>query len=248
MLLTGKSALITGAAHRLGAKIARTLHENGANLIIHYRHSEEAAKALAKQLNDIRNESVRILQADLNDFDAVSQLADSAINAFNRLDILINNASEFHPTPIGSIKLKHWEAIMNSNCRAPLFLSQACAPALRQQNGVIINMLDIYASAPLLNHSLYCSAKAASQMLVKSLALELSPEIRVSGIAPGAILWADSNNKGDPEAQQAILRQIPLQRSGDSESIAKAVLFIIDNDYLTGEIIRIDGGRLLNSF
>ena len=247
MLLSGKSALITGAAHRIGAQIARTLHENGANLIIHYRHSAEAAEALAIALNEIRNDSAVTLRADLNDFDEISNLADVAIKAFDRLDILINNASEFYPTPIGTIQQKHWDELMNSNCRAPLFLSQACADSLGKQNGTIINLLDIYATVPLNNHSIYCSAKAASQMLVKSLALELAPSIRVNGIAPGAILWP-SNYNDDNAAQQAMLRQVPLQRSGDPESIAKAVLFIIDNDYLTGEVIRVDGGRLLNSF
>ena len=246
MMLAGKSVLITGAARRIGAQVARTLHENGANLILHYRHSAETAGAVAKELNNIRNGSVKTLQADLNDFEAISRLAENAVKAFGQLDVLINNASSFYPTPIGSITAQQWDDLTGSNYRAPLFLSQACRDALKLNDGVIINMLDIYASTPLQNHSLYCSAKAASQMLVKSLALELAPEIRVNGIAPGAIMWPE--NDSDADAQQAILQQIPLQRCGGPESIAKAVLFIIDNDYLSGEVIRVDGGRLLNSF
>ncbi len=248
MLLAGKSALITGAANRIGAQTARTLHENGANLIIHYRNSGAAAGTLARELNAERTDSVQTYQADLIDIEALHKLAMKATGAFNRLDILINNASSFYPTPVGEITLPHWQDLMNSNCQAALFLSQACYPALKQNHGIIINMLDIYASMPLKNHSLYCCAKAANQMLVKSLALELAPEVRVNGIAPGAILWPQQGDAADIDAHQAILKQIPLQRTGSPESIAKTIMFLIDNDYLTGEIIRVDGGRLLQSF
>ncbi len=236
--------LITGAAQRIGAEIARTLHENGANLIIHYRRSGETAMHLAGQLNKNRPDSVKCLQADLNEFDEIGQLAEEAVRAFNGLDVLINNASGFYPTPVGLIEQGDWDELMNSNCRAPLFLSQACRRSLGRNNGVIINMLDIYASMPLRHHSVYCAAKAASQMLVKSLALELAPDIRVNGIAPGAILWPEQLNA---DTQQAILDQVPLQRTGEPGSISGTVLFIIENDYLTGEVIRVDGGRLLNN-
>lgn len=248
MLLAQKSALITGAANRIGAQIARTLHENGANLIIHYRNSADAAEALAVELNTSRVNSVKTLQGDLSDIGLLPRLAKKATDAFDRLDILINNASSFYPTAIGEITLSHWQDLMTSNCQAPLFLSQACYPELKASNGVIINMLDIYASLPLKNHSLYCCAKAASQMLVKSLALELAPEVRVNGIAPGAILWPEQSDAAEAEAQQAILKQIPLQRRGNPLSIAKAAMFLIVNDYVTGEIVRVDGGRLLQSF
>ncbi len=248
MLPVGKSALVTGAANRIGAQIARTLHENGVNLIIHYRKSRDAAAALAQELNKQRADSAITFQADLNDIASLHKLAQKASTAFDQLDILINNASSFYPTPIGEITLQHWQDLMNSNCQAPLFLSQACYPALKQSHGVIINMLDIYASTPLKNHSLYCCAKAANQMLVKSLALELAPEVRVNGIAPGAILWPQQGNNSAADAQQAILKQIPLEKTGSPESIAKTVMFIINNDYITGEIIRVDGGRLLQSF
>lgn len=236
--------LITGAAHRIGAEIARTLHENGANLIIHYRHSAENAERLTDQLNNSRPDSAVSLRADLDEFEAIGRLAEEAVRAFNGLDVLINNASGFYPTPVGLIEQNDWDDLMNSNCRAPLFLSQACRRSLAQNNGVIINMLDIYASMPLRRHSVYCAAKAAAQMLVKSLALELAPDIRVNGIAPGAILWPEQQ---DADAQQAILDQVPLQRMGDPGSIASTVSFIIKNDYLSGEVIRVDGGRLLNN-
>jgi pteridine reductase len=245
MLLEGKTALITGAANRLGAQIARTLHQNGANLIIHYRHSADNAEALEQELNDLRTDSANCLQADLNDIDAINSLANDSVQLYHGLDILINNASSFYPTAIGQISDKDWQDLVGSNFKAPLFLSQACYPHLRKACGVIINMLDIYASSPLKNHSLYSSAKAANQMLVKSLALEMAPEVRVNGIAPGAILWPETSDAAQPEYQKAVLGKIPLQRIGDPESIAQTVMFLLSNDYVTGEVIRVDGGRSL---
>ena len=245
MLLEGKSALITGAANRLGAQIARTLHQNGANLIIHYRESADNAEALKQQLNHLRAESASCLQADLNDLDAINNLAHDAAQLYHGLDILINNASSFYPTEIGKISEKDWDDLTGSNFKAPLFLSQACYPYLREASGVIINMLDIYASSPLKNHSLYCSAKAANQMLVKSLALEMAPEVRVNGIAPGAILWPEHSDAVQPEYQKKLLEKIPLQRTGSPESIAQTVMFLLSNDYVTGEVIKVDGGLLL---
>ncbi|MDH3387357.1 MAG: pteridine reductase [Gammaproteobacteria bacterium] len=243
MLLTDKSVLITGAANRLGAQMARTLHQNGANLIIHYRSSAAAAQALVRELNQERDDSALAMAADLADDDQLAALADTASNAFGRLDILINNASSFYPTRFGDISRAAWDDLVASNYRAPLFLSQACYPALRKARGNIINLVDIHASRPLDRHSVYCSAKAANLMLVKSLALELAPEVRVNGIAPGAILWPDS---GTSESyQQAALEQVPLQRSGDPRDIADTALFLATSDYITGEIIRVDGGRML---
>ncbi len=247
MLLAGKSALITGAANRIGSRIARTLHENGANLIIHYRDSATAATELQQQLNSSRSGSAITLAGELNDIAALQNLSQDAAEAFNGLDILINNASSFYPTPIGEITQQHWDSLLSSNFKAPLFLSQACYPWLRESRGVIVNMLDIYATVPLKNHSVYSSAKAANQMLVKSLALDLAPEVRVNGIAPGAILWPQQSHAAELEAQQKIVAQIPLQRTGTPQSIAQTVLFLINNDYITGEVIRVDGGRLLQS-
>ena len=245
MLLEGKSALVTGAANRLGAQIARTLHQNGANLIIHYRDSANSAGILEQQLNSQRAGSACCLQADLNDLRAISTLSRNAAQAYGGLDILINNASSFYPTPIDKIGASDWENLMGSNLKAPLFLSKACYDYLRISTGVIVNMLDIYASSPLKNHSLYCCAKAGNQMLVKSLALDMAPEVRVNGIAPGAILWPEKGDAVEPDYQKAILEKIPLQRTGNPESIAQTVMFLLSNDYITGEVIRVDGGRLL---
>lgn len=243
MLLTDKSALVTGAADRLGAQIARTLHENGANLIIHYRRSVEGAEALAAELNERRENSAIALRADLASSTELEDLAAGACEAFSGLDILVNNASSYYPTPFGEIDQRAWDDLIASNYKAPLFLSQACYPSLRAARGCIVNLVDIYASRPLNRHSVYCSAKAANRMLVESLALELAPEVRVNGIAPGAILWP----KPDPDAQrrQEILDEIPLQRLGGARSIADTVLFLACSDYITGEIIRVDGGSAL---
>jgi pteridine reductase len=245
MLLTAKTALVTGAANRLGAQIARTLHQNGANLIIHYRASSAAAQTLVDELNRLRENSALALGADLNSISELEGLAAKACGAFGELHILVNNASSFYATKFGEIEQQVWNDLIASNYKAPLFLSQACYPALRHSSGCIINMVDIYASRPLTRHSVYCSAKAANQMLVKSLALELAPEVRVNGIAPGAILWPDGDQVDSVERQQAIIEQVPLKRCGTPQAIADTALFLATNDYITGEIIRVDGGRLL---
>lgn len=247
MLLAGKTALVTGAANRIGAEIARTLHQNGANLIIHYRNSSAAAHALERDLNAERNDSAICYQADLSDIEALDLLAQKSTQAFDSLDFLINNASCFYPTRLGEINQRDWQDLIGSNFKAPLFLSQACYPSLREANGAIVNMLDIYASSPLKNYSLYCCTKAASQMLVKSLALEMAPQVRVNGIAPGAILWPETSDANAVEKQQALLRKIPLNRTGSTESITQTVMFLLGHDYITGEVIRVDGGRLLHS-
>ena len=245
MLLTAKSALVTGAANRLGAQIARTLHQNGANLIIHYHSSSTAAGALVEELNQLRENSAIALSAELSSVARLEKLAAQACSAFDGLDILVNNASSFYPTRFGEIDEQAWDDLIASNYKAPLFLSQACYPALRRSSGCIINMVDIYAVLPLAQHSVYSSAKAANQMLVKSLAQELAPQVRVNGIAPGAILWPGDDNAVSAQQQQAIIEQVPLKRRGTPQAIADTALFLATNDYITGEIIRVDGGRLL---
>jgi pteridine reductase len=247
MLLAGKTALVTGAANRIGAQIARTLHQNGANLIIHYRESLANAEALARQLNAQRSNSACCLQTELSNIDAIETISQQAAQAFGGLDILINNASSFYPTPLGAMTEQDWDNLIGSNFKAPLFLSQACYPYLLATNGAIINMLDIYASLPLKNHSLYCCAKAANAMLVKSMALEMAPKVRVNGIAPGAILWPENSDASQTQQQKAILAKIPLQKRGSPDSIVQAVMFLLTNEYITGEVIRIDGGRLLSN-
>lgn len=257
MSLTEKSALVTGAANRLGAQIARTLHQNGANLIIHYRRSASAALALADELNQQRGESALAISADLATDSGIDDLAEQACNAFGGLHILVNNASSFYPTRFGEIDRQAWDDLIASNYRAPLFLAQACYPSLKSNHGCIINMLDIYASRPLNQHSVYCSAKAANRSLVESLALELAPEVRVNGIAPGAILWPEKtgsdrtgpdktgHDAADSAQQRELLQRIPLNRLGGAQVIADTALFLATNDYITGEVIRVDGGRLL---
>jgi pteridine reductase len=247
MLLTAKSALVTGAANRLGAQIARTLHQNGANLIIHYRASSTAAQSLVAELNQLRKNSAIALSAELSSVAELEELAAQACSVFDGLDILINNASSFYPTKFGQIDEQAWDDLIASNYKAPLFLSQACYPALQHSSGCIINMVDIYAALPLNQHSVYCSAKAANQMLVKSLARELAPEVRVNGIAPGAILWPGGDETVSAQRQQAIIEQVPLKRCGTPQAIADTALFLATSDYITGEIIRVDGGRLLTS-
>ncbi len=246
MLLANQAALVTGAANRLGAQIARTLHQNGANLIIHYRGSHDAAAALVDELNRSRADSARAIGADLAVTTELNELATQAGEAFGGLDLLVNNASSFYPTAIGEIDEAVWDDLIASNFKAPLFLAQACYPALRRRSGTIINLLDIYAERPLNRHSVYCGAKAANRMLVKSLALELAPEVRVNGIAPGAILWPQDAAEGGAE-QRAILEKVPLGRRGEPGDIAAAALFLATSPYITGEIISVDGGRLLTT-
>lgn len=246
MKLAGKTALITGAARRIGAQTARTLHENGANIIIHYNRSDEDALKLVHQFNDSRPDSAIILHADLLNTTAVLHLANQAIEAFDGLDMLVNNASTFYPTPLGKINENDWDDLMGTNIKTPLFLSQACYPALKQNRGIIINMVDIHARSPLKNHITYSCAKAAQVMLTRSLALEMGPNVRVNAIAPGAILWQEGDeHEMDAESQREILDSIPLKRIGHTSDIADAILFLITSDYINGQIIVVDGGRQL---
>ena len=245
MKLTGKTALITGAARRLGAQSAKTLHENGANIIIHYGRSANEAEDLVNILNNTRPGSAAALQANLLELAELEQLALQATRQFGGLDILVNNASTFYPTQLGSIKENQFDDLLGSNFKAPLFLSQACYPALKQASGCIVNMVDIHARSPLRNYPVYSCAKAANAMLIRSLALEMSPRVRVNGIAPGAILWPENMNSADSAAQQEILEQIPLRRTGKATDISSTLLFLVTSNYITGQIIAVDGGRQL---
>ena len=245
MKLAGKTALITGAARRIGAQSAKTLHENGANIIIHYGNSSEEAQKLVAEFNLKRTDSAISLQADLLNIDEIHHLAIQAFNAFDGLDILVNNASTFYPTPLGSINETNWDDLMGTNIKAPMFLSQACYPALKLSKGTIINMVDIHARSPLKDYITYSCAKAAKVMLTRSLAKEMGPEVRVNAIAPGAILWPEDENELDISVQQKILQEIPLQRSGNPTDIAETVLFLVTSDYVNGQIIAVDGGRQL---
>ncbi|MEM7433024.1 MAG: pteridine reductase [Pseudomonadota bacterium] len=240
--LNGKVALITGAAKRIGAEIARTLHGCGANVVIHYRGSASDALALCDQLNDARSDSAALVQADLLDVTTYSTLLAKTNAAFGNLDILINNASAFYPTPIGTITEDDWRTLTGSNLKAPLFLSQAFAAQLTKNRGCIVNLVDIHAKRPLRDHAVYGPAKAGLAMLTRSLAKDLAPDVRVNGVAPGAILWPEDGM--DKATQQAILDQVPLGRTGTPQDIASCVLFLVcDAHYITGQVVAVDGGR-----
>jgi pteridine reductase len=240
--LHGQVVLITGGARRIGAEIARTLHAAGANVFIHYRSSAAAAIALADELNKARARSAAIHAAHLLNAEAPDKLVAAALLEFGRLDILINNASSFYPTPVGTISAPQWDDLMGSNLKAPLFLSQAATPSLRAKNGLIINMVDIHALRPLKAHPVYCAAKAGLAMLTRSLARELGPEIRVNGIAPGPVLWPEGHM--DEALKREIIDKTALKRPGAARDIARTALFLAkDAPYITGQIIAVDGGR-----
>lgn len=238
-------ALITGASRRVGAVVARTLHAAGYDLALHYRHSSDAAEALAKDLEQQRAHSTLLLQADLANLSALPSLIEKLLAHFGRLDALINNASAFYATPLGSATPTQWNELFASNAQAPFFLTQAAIPALREARGGIVNMLDIYAERPLAGYTLYCMAKASLAAMTRSLALELGPGIRVNGIAPGAVLWP-AGGKGDKE-QNELLSRTPLKRAGAPEDVASAILWLLrDAHYTTGQVIHVDGGRMLS--
>lgn len=243
--LTNKVVLITGAAQRIGAQIARTLHQQGASIGIHYRHSSNEAQQLNTELNHRRTNSSTLIQADLLDISSHNTLIQYCIDHFGRLDVLINNASTFYPTPVGEITLQHWDDLIGSNLKAPLFLSQAAMPHLKKHQGSIVNIVDIHADRPLKGHPVYCAAKAGLVMLTKSLARELAPHIRVNAVAPGAILWPEQAM--DNDTKESILSRIALKRQGDPAEIAKAVSFLIsEGSYTTGHVLTVDGGRSLH--
>jgi pteridine reductase len=242
--LAGRKVLVTGAARRLGAALAEAFHSAGADVVIHYRESGDDAKALAARLEAQRPDSARILRGDLLRTAGLAKLVDRAAAAFGGLDILVNNASSFYPTPLGEISEAHWDDLVGSNLKAPLFLAQAAAPWLKKRSGLILNMLDIHARRPMAGHPVYCAAKAGLEMLTYSLALELAPEVRVNGIAPGAILWPE---RGVGELEKAaVLAEIPLGRTGAPADIAACALYLAsEGRYLTGQVIAVDGGRHL---
>jgi len=241
--------LITGAAQRIGAALAKALHTAGYRILIHYHASQDAAQALAASLNQKRADSAACIRANLNVHDDVLLLARQALAQWSRVDVLINNASRFYPTKTGSVDETIWNDLFASNLKAPFFLAQALAPAIAQHNGSIINIVDINAQRPLPAHTVYCTAKAGLAMLTQALALELAPHVRVNGIAPGAILWPEKMSGDDNGTEQrAMLAKIPLTRRGSPADIVRTALFLVnDAPYITGQIISVDGGRLLYS-
>jgi pteridine reductase len=236
--------IVTGAARRVGAEIARTLHAAGANLVLHYRASAQHAEALADDLNARRENSALALRHDLRDIAALEGMVDAAIAHFGRLDALVNNASSFFPTPVGSIDAAAWDDLIGSNLKGPLFLSQAAAPHLAKTHGCIVNITDIHAERPLKGYLVYCVAKAGLLGLTRALALELGPQVRVNAVAPGAIEWPENATDFPPEEQAAIIEHTMLKRVGSPGDIARTVKFLIlDAPYITGQVINVDGGR-----
>jgi pteridine reductase len=235
-------ALITGAARRIGAEIARTLHRAGINVLLHYRGSREAAATLAAELNAERPDSARLLQADLLDERATTQLGARAVAEYGHLNYLVNNASTFYATPLGSITGEHWHDLMGSNLKAPLFLTQACAPALRETGGAVVNIVDIHALRPLKDYPLYSAAKAGLWALTQAFARELGPEVRVNGVAPGAILLPE--DEANVYTHDSMVERTALKRQGHPSDIARTVLFLLrDAPYITGQVVPVDGGR-----
>lgn len=240
--LQDKVALITGGSRRIGADIARLLHQCGMNLVIHYRNSAEQAEALQAELCEKRPDSVLLIRGDLTKIAKVKNLVRQCAAQFKRLDALINNASVFFPTPLHTATEEHWQLIMDTNFKAPFFLSQAAAPYLKKTQGVIINITDIYAMRPLAQHAIYCAAKAGLWSLTKSLSVELGPQIRVNAVAPGAIMWPE--NDTDELAQQRLVSRTPLKRIGNPSDIATTVKFLLtDAEFINGQMINVDGGR-----
>jgi pteridine reductase len=240
--LAGRCVLVTGGAKRLGAAIGRRLHAAGADLVVHYHRSRPAADALVAELESARAGSGLAVCADLHDVERLPALVEAALARFGRLDVLVNNASTFYPTPVGSITPAQFDDLVGTNLRAPLFLSQAAAPALRASQGLILNMVDIHGRRPLKAHPVYSAAKAGLVMLTRSLARELGPEIRVNGIAPGPVLWPERDL--DESLKAEIVAKTALKRSGSAEDIARtAYFFAAEAPYVTGQVIAVDGGR-----
>jgi pteridine reductase len=240
--MAGKTVLITGAARRVGAVIARALHGAGANLLLHYRSSAEDAARLAAELNTARDGSAALAEANLLDTAQLAALPQRAHAAFGALDVLINNASSFYPTPLGDITDIDWDDLIGTNLRAPLFLAQAAAPLLHERSGLIVNIADIHGMRPLRRYPVYSVAKAGLIMLTRALARELGPHVRVNAVAPGPVMWPEDGL--DTALQAKIQERTALKRMGSPEDVARACLFFAtEAPYVTGQILAVDGGR-----
>ncbi|MGM0657660.1 MAG: pteridine reductase [Pseudomonadota bacterium] len=240
-------AIVTGGARRIGATIVRALHARGLNVLIHCRSSRTQADALAARLNGERSGSAAVIQAELGDDAAPAAIIGAALSAFGRVDVLVNNASSFYPTPAADASHPDWHALVDSNQRAPFWLSLEFARAAAGTDGSVVNLVDIHGIVPLADHAIYSQAKAGLIMQTRALAKDLAPEIRVNGVAPGTILWPEGEGANSNEAMRDILERVPLGRQGRPEDIAGAVVFLaLDAPYITGQILAVDGGRLLN--
>ncbi len=237
-----KIALITGGAKRIGAQIVKTLHSNNYDVIIHYRNSNKEAQELATLLNNKRTNSATIVHAELTNIGSINKLKRS----IPKLDLLVNNASVFYPTPVPEVDQNSWNDIINTNLMSPFFLSQSLSLALSNRNGCIVNIIDIHSDRPLKNHSVYNISKSGLAMMTKTLAKELSPSVRVCGVSPGSILWPKDDTTNNQHDKEVMIEKIALRRQGEVEDIANAVVFLASSPYITGQIISVDGGRTLN--
>ncbi|MBI2802497.1 MAG: pteridine reductase [Gammaproteobacteria bacterium] len=238
--MDSKVALITGAGRRLGARIATTLHAHGLRVAVHFNRSSSAAQALVAQLNAGRAASAAAFAADLSDDAALRTLLAAVTQTFGRLDVLVNNASVFRATPIGATSSTDWDEILGTNLKAPYLLSELAVPFLKARRGCIINLTDVYADRPRPNYAMYCISKAGLVGLTRALARDLAPEIRVNAVSPGAILWSADASTTE---QSAILARTPLARAGEALDIAMAVRYLVDAEYVTGQVLAVDGGR-----
>ena len=240
-----RRVLVTGAARRIGACIAETLHHRGCTVFLHYHSSSDDVAALAGRMNDTRPARAIMVRADLGSAEQVELLVEQIRSHTDRLDLLVNNASRFYPATAGSTGSKHWDDLMDSNLRGPFFLTQALLPELSFAGGAVVNMLDVHAERPMPGHAVYCMAKAGLRMMTLALARDLGPGIRVNGVAPGAILWPE--NESSPLDQAEILDKVVMRRAGTPEDIASAVTYLgLDAPYVTGQVLAVDGGRSLN--
>lgn len=244
---SNKVVLITGGARRVGAAIARTLHGQGAQLMLHYRTSSIEAQALQAELNELRAGSVNLIQSNLLRTSEIQSLVETTLKCYGRLDVLVNNASSYYPTALGKINEQQWEDLMGSNLKAPLFLSQAAADALQASEGCIVNITDMHIERPKKHYIVYSAAKAGLVSLTKSLAQELAPKVRVNAVAPGPVLWPDDLEEFDEAYRQQVINQTLLKRTGEPADIAKAVKFLVyEAPFITGHILAVDGGRHLS--
>jgi pteridine reductase len=242
-----KVVLITGGARRVGAAMCRMLHASGADIMLHYRSSVTEAREVQAELNALRADSVALVQADLLNLAALPSVVSETVNRFGRLDVLVNNASSFFPTPVGEIEEQAWEDLVGTNLKTPLFLSQAAAPHLKRSHGCIVNIVDIHADRPTRSYAVYSAAKGGLMALTRALACDLAPEVRVNGVSPGVILWPEDERWSDELARQRIIHTTLLKRVGDPDDIARTARFLIyDAPYITGQVIAVDGGRSIH--
>ena len=237
-----KTALITGGAARIGAQIVKTLHHNQFNIIIHCNQSKDKAQLLCDELNSIRANSVEVISGNLNNIDEL----DSLVSSIKSIDLLVNNASVFYPKSVEDSEMKDWDDVININLKAPFFLSKGLSKTLSKNDGSIINIIDIHSERPLKKHAIYNISKAGLKMLTQTLAKELAPRIRVNGVSPGSILWPQDSAEITEDDKNLMLERIALHRQGSPQDIADTVLFLANSNYITGQIINIDGGRTLN--